>query len=105
MMIAWIDRVNWRRLCSFAIRRLVGWVHVATFEFVESGAFAVIGGFVVEGNSRRKGVTRGLTTAAEEWAEQRGCSSCAYGRASPEARRMKSTSASATETSRHSTRS
>lgn len=69
-----LSRVDQRVLVAEVDRRLVGWVHIAIFEFVESGAFAVIGGLVVESNFRRKGLGRGLMNAAEEWATQQGCS-------------------------------
>ncbi|MBI1872878.1 MAG: GNAT family N-acetyltransferase [Acidobacteria bacterium] len=53
---------------------LVGWMHAAISEYVESGAFVVIGGLVVDGNHRRKGIGRALMKHGEEWAKKQGCS-------------------------------
>jgi GNAT superfamily N-acetyltransferase len=54
--------------------RLVGWVHVAVWEFVETGAFAIIGGLVVDRSFRRRGIGRLLMGQAEAWAVEHGCS-------------------------------
>lgn len=53
---------------------LVGWLHAATSEYVESGAFVVIGGLVVDSNHRRTGIGRALMKHGEEWAKKQGCS-------------------------------
>ena len=53
---------------------LVGWLHAAIAEFVESGPFVLIGGLVVDRNHRRKGIGRTLMKHGEEWAEKQGCS-------------------------------
>jgi predicted N-acetyltransferase YhbS len=53
---------------------LVGWLHAAISEYVESGAFVVIGGLVVDRNHRRKGIGRALMKHGEEWAKKQGCS-------------------------------
>jgi GNAT superfamily N-acetyltransferase len=53
---------------------VVGWVHAARFEFVESGAFVVIGGLVVDKDQRRQGIGRALMQRAEEWTRQQGWS-------------------------------
>lgn len=52
----------------------VGWIHMGISEYVESGAFVVIGGLVVDRDHRKQGVGRHLLTRAEEWAAQKGCS-------------------------------
>jgi len=52
---------------------VVGWVHVAVMEFIETGAFAVIGGLVVDRRHRKKGIGRLLMTEAEAWARGHGC--------------------------------
>lgn len=52
---------------------LVGWVHVALMEYIETGAFAVIGGLVVDRRLRKHGVGRVLMAQAEEWAKEQGC--------------------------------
>ncbi|HEY7443521.1 MAG TPA: GNAT family N-acetyltransferase [Vicinamibacterales bacterium] len=54
--------------------RLVGWVHACVWEFVETGAFATIGGLVVDQSFRRRGVGRFLMGQAEAWAVEQGCS-------------------------------
>jgi predicted N-acetyltransferase YhbS len=53
---------------------LVGWLHTAMAEFVESPAFVVIGGLVVDSNHRREGIGRALIEHGEEWARKQGCS-------------------------------
>ena len=53
---------------------LVGWLHAAISEYVESGAFVVIGGLVVDRSHRRRGIGRALMNHAEEWAQKQGCS-------------------------------
>lgn len=52
---------------------LVGWLHAAIAEFVESPAFVVIGGLVVDSNHRRQGIGRALMQHGEEWAKKQGC--------------------------------
>ena len=54
--------------------RPVGWLHALTAEYVESGAFIVIGGLVVDRNYRRMGVGRLLLQHAEAWAKEKGFS-------------------------------
>ena len=54
--------------------RAVGWLHALIAEYVESGAFVVIGGLVVDRNHRRKGVGRILLQHAEGWAREKGFS-------------------------------
>jgi GNAT superfamily N-acetyltransferase len=54
--------------------RPVAWLHAAIWEFVEAEAFAVIGGLVVHGDHRRKGIGSRLMSHAEDWARSRGCS-------------------------------
>ena len=53
--------------------RLAGWVHAIVWEFVDSGAFVVIAGLVVDRSVRRKGIGRMLVRRAEEWAVEQGC--------------------------------
>jgi GNAT superfamily N-acetyltransferase len=52
----------------------VGWVHTSIFEYIESDAFVVIGGLVVDKNFRGQGIGSLLMAQAEEWARSRGCS-------------------------------
>lgn len=53
---------------------VVGWVHAAKFEFLESGVFVVIGGLVIDKDHRRQGIGRALMLRAEEWTRQQGWS-------------------------------
>ena len=53
---------------------IIGWVHVAVMEYIETGAFAVIGGLVVDRRHRKKKIGRLLMTGAETWARGHGCS-------------------------------
>jgi GNAT superfamily N-acetyltransferase len=53
---------------------VVGWVHVAIMEYIETGAFAVIGGLVVDRRHRKKNIGRRLMTEAEAWARECSCS-------------------------------
>jgi GNAT superfamily N-acetyltransferase len=52
---------------------VAGWLHALVNEFVESEAFVVIGGLVVDGAHRRRGIGRLLLQTAEDWARARGC--------------------------------
>ena len=54
--------------------RAVGWIHMVIAEFVESGAFVVIGGLVVDRDHRKQGIGRRLLAHAEAWAVKNGCS-------------------------------
>lgn len=53
---------------------VVGWVHVVTIEYIETGAFGVVGGLVVDRGHRKHGVGRALMARAEEWVRGQGCS-------------------------------
>src|ERR1041384_3150938 len=53
---------------------LVGWLHASVWDLVETGAFVVIGGLVVDRSHRREGIGRALLAHAEEWAVEQGCS-------------------------------
>jgi GNAT superfamily N-acetyltransferase len=53
---------------------VIGWVHVAVMEYIETGAFAVIGGLVVDRRHRKQRIGRRLMTEAETWARSHGCS-------------------------------
>ncbi|MEP7011829.1 MAG: GNAT family N-acetyltransferase [Acidobacteriota bacterium] len=52
--------------------RLVGWLHVAKIEMVESDSFAEIYGLVVRDTERGQGVGPLLIRAAEDWAASHG---------------------------------
>ena len=51
-----------------------GWIHALVAEYVESEAFVMIAGLVVDSRYRRQGVGRLLLQQAEAWAKQQGCS-------------------------------
>lgn len=69
-----LARSDQRFLVAELDGRLVGWVHAIVWEFVETAAFVVIGGLVVDRSLRRKGIGRTLLSKAEEWAVEQGCS-------------------------------
>jgi GNAT superfamily N-acetyltransferase len=52
--------------------RVIGWLHVLTTMYLESDAFAEIGGIVVDELHRRSGAGKALMHAAEEWAKEQG---------------------------------
>jgi GNAT superfamily N-acetyltransferase len=52
---------------------VVGWIHVVTIEYIETGAFGVVGGLVVHRNCRKHGVGRALMARAEDWVRGHGC--------------------------------
>ena len=52
--------------------RVVGWIHAAEQELVESGRRCEILGLVVDMEQRRGGAGRRLVAAIETWAHQRG---------------------------------
>lgn len=52
---------------------VVGWLHAAISEYVETGPFVVIGGLVVDQEQRGKGIGRELMSRAEDWAKNQGC--------------------------------
>ena len=54
--------------------RPVGWLHAVIWEFVETDAFVVIAGLVVDRAHRKRGIGRTLMRQAEEWAGERACS-------------------------------
>jgi GNAT superfamily N-acetyltransferase len=53
--------------------RPVGWIHLLSSEYIESGPSVSIGGLVVDSNHRRNGIGRILMHRAEVWARERGC--------------------------------
>ncbi len=52
--------------------QVVGWIHAAEQELVESGRRCEILGLVVDAEHRRSGTGRRLVAAIEKWAHQRG---------------------------------
>lgn len=55
-------------------QHVVGWVHAATWEFLETGRVGIIAGLVVDREHRRSGVGTSLMTTAEAWVTKQGCS-------------------------------
>jgi GNAT superfamily N-acetyltransferase len=53
-------------------RHVVGWLHAAEQELLESGRRCEILGLVVDGTHRGRGMGRRLVQAAEAWASMRG---------------------------------
>jgi GNAT superfamily N-acetyltransferase len=54
--------------------RLVGWLHATVCEYIETDAFVLIGGLVVDVRHRQHGIGRRLIEHAEGWAREQGCS-------------------------------
>lgn len=52
--------------------RVLGWAHVFTAPFLESGPNAELGGLVVEETARGRGIGTALVARAESWARARG---------------------------------
>ena len=52
--------------------RVLGWAHVFTAPFLESGPNAELGGLVVEESARGRGIGAALVARAESWARERG---------------------------------
>ncbi len=53
---------------------VVGWIHIYLCPLVEMALQAEIGGLVVEGRLRGRGIGQRLLERAERWAAERGCS-------------------------------
>jgi GNAT superfamily N-acetyltransferase len=68
-----LARADQRFVVAEGDGRLLGWVNVQIAEYVESGAFAVIGGLVVDRAHRREGIGEALMAQAENWAREQGC--------------------------------
>jgi len=52
--------------------RVVGWAHVFTAPFLESGPSAELGGLVVDESARGRGIGKALVARTEAWARERG---------------------------------
>lgn len=52
----------------------IGWVHMVRWEIVETDAFVMIAGLVVDRDHRKQGIGRMLLEQAEAWAASQGCS-------------------------------
>ena len=55
-----------------AAGRVLGWAHVFSAPFIESGPNAELGGLVVDEGARGHGVGRALVARVESWARERG---------------------------------
>ena len=69
-----LARPDQRFLVAEVDGRVVGWLHAAVSEYVETDVFVVIGGLVVDKSHRRNGIGTMLMGRAEEWAKDQGCS-------------------------------
>jgi N-acetylglutamate synthase-like GNAT family acetyltransferase len=67
-----LERSDQRFLVAESEAEVVGWIHVAVWEFLEADAFAIIAGLVVDANHRRKGIGKTLMDHAERWAREDG---------------------------------
>ena len=68
-----VSRDDQQFLVAVAEDRPIAWVHAAILELVESEAFVIIAGLVVDRDYRRQGVARLLMEHVEDWASRRGC--------------------------------
>ncbi len=69
-----LSRTDQQFLVAESDGRPIAWLHAAMSEYVETEAFVVIAGLVVDRSHRRKGVARLLMEEAEAWARGQGCS-------------------------------
>ena len=69
-----LTRVDQQFLVAEIDGRPVGWIHLGVVEYIETGAFAVINGLVVDSSCRGQGIGRLLLEWAEDWATKRGVS-------------------------------
>ena len=69
-----LERLDQRFIVAEDQRRVVGWLHALVVEYVETNPFVVIGGLVVDKNSRRRGIGWMLMEYAERWANEQRCS-------------------------------
>jgi GNAT superfamily N-acetyltransferase len=60
--------------CDAQTGTLVGWVHVVVPALVVSDGVAKIWGLVVAKSQRQRGIGARMMAAAEDWAQERGCS-------------------------------
>jgi GNAT superfamily N-acetyltransferase len=68
-----VSRDDQKFLVAVIDDRPIAWVHATILEVVESEAFVIIAGLVVDKNYRRQGIARLLMSHVEEWARQREC--------------------------------
>ena len=67
-----LARSDQRFLVAESEGTIVGWIHVAVWEFLEVDAFAIIAGLVVDADHRRKGIGKALMEHGERWASENG---------------------------------
>ncbi len=60
-------------LAAISGNQVVGWAHAYLCCLVETDAFAELGGLVVDGSHRGRGVGARLLEKVEDWARQNGC--------------------------------
>jgi len=69
-----LTRPDERFVLAEAGERVVGWLHAAIFEDIETDPYVVIAGLVVDSGHRRLGIGRQLLAEAERWAKEQQCS-------------------------------
>jgi len=69
-----LTRPDERFVLAEAGGRVVGWLHAAIFEDIETDPYVVIAGLVVDSAHRRLGIGRQLLAEAERWAKEQQCS-------------------------------
>jgi GNAT superfamily N-acetyltransferase len=69
-----LARADQRVVVAEAEGRVVGWLHAAIFEDIETDPYVVIAGLVVDRSHRRLGIGRTLIAECEEWAKGQQCS-------------------------------
>jgi predicted N-acetyltransferase YhbS len=69
-----LTRTDQRVLVADSGGRVIGWIHMVATEYIDSPAFVLIAGLVVDRTSRHQGIGRQLVAQAEEWASRQGCS-------------------------------
>ena len=69
-----LERTDQRFIIAEVGRRPVNWLHAAIWESLETDAFVVVAGLVVDRKHRKSGIGRALMAHAEAWAAEQGSS-------------------------------
>ena len=67
-----LERLDQRFFIAEIGGRAVGWLHAAAWEYIETHAFVVVAGLVVDRKHRKRGIGRALMAHAEAWAAEQG---------------------------------